>query len=181
MNILERRVLLLAACVLVHGLPSGAAASTDSTTAHVDSSRTITVPAILTRVRPRVPESAKRSRLDDSLVVSANVGTDGLVKATRIARSVPQLDSVAQVAVGSWLFEPSRDADGIAMSAWAKVTLRFANGRWAGVGWVDRPPRPKEPPGVVWLEPMGSRLEALDSLRPTMVVHVLVGGRWPRA
>ena len=131
-----------------------------------------TAPEALTRVRP-IPAPAT-GWVGKTVTISAHVGSDGRVKDARITRSVPGLDSCAREAVLKWLFRPARAEDGSPPPAWVTIPVSFQPDQWVGEGWVDRPPEPTNRPAMVELHPEGSRLEGLETLRPVVVVHVLV-------
>jgi protein TonB len=134
----------------------------------------VAVPEALTRVRPMVPAGAQSLPIDETVVVLANVGEDGRVTETTIARSVPALDAAARAAVGQWVFEPPRDENGRPQSIWRTVSLHFSKDRWTGAGWVDRAPAPRKPPAVIEYESDGSQARDSKGSTTTVVVHVFV-------
>ena len=78
----------------------------------------------LTRVPPEYPNLARQAGVDGTVVVRALVGTDGLVKSTRIVKSIPMLDAAAERAVRQWRFKPAMRG-AVAVWAWTTVPVRF--------------------------------------------------------
>jgi protein TonB len=81
-------------------------------------------PEPITRVPPVYPESARQARVGGVVLVRALVDTEGRVRATRIARSIPELDSAAVQCVRQWRFKPGTSG-GVAIATWAEVPVRF--------------------------------------------------------
>jgi protein TonB len=81
-------------------------------------------PQVITRVPAVYPERARQARVGGTVLVKALVGTDGLVRATRIARSIPELDSAAVTCVRQWKFKPATSS-GVPVAAWTDVPVRF--------------------------------------------------------
>jgi TonB family protein len=61
---------------------------------------------VLDKVLPKYPESAKQERIQGPVVLSALVGTDGLVRELKVLRGNPQLVQAAADAVRQWRFQP---------------------------------------------------------------------------
>lgn len=66
----------------------------------------------------------KPARVGGVVLVRALVDTEGRVRATRIARSIPELDSAAVQCVRQWRFKPGTSG-GVAIATWAEVPVRF--------------------------------------------------------
>lgn len=81
-------------------------------------------PEPITRVAPVYPERARQARVGGVVLVRALVDTEGRVRATRIARSIPELDSAAVQCVRQWRFKPGTSG-GVAIATWADVPVRF--------------------------------------------------------
>jgi TonB family protein len=82
------------------------------------------LPAATHRVPPEYPTDARRQGIDGTVMVQALVGKDGLVKDTRIVKSIPLLDSAATAAVRRWVFKPAL-ADNVPVAVWVAVPVRF--------------------------------------------------------
>lgn len=81
-------------------------------------------PQVISRVPAVAPERARQARVGGTVLVKALVGTDGLVRATRIARSIPELDSAAMACVRQWKFKPAMSS-GVPVATWTDVPVRF--------------------------------------------------------
>ena len=81
-------------------------------------------PQVITRVPPVSPPRAREARVGGTVLVKVLVGADGLVRATRIVRSIPELDSAAVACVKQWKFKPATSS-GVAVAAWTDVPVRF--------------------------------------------------------
>ena len=81
-------------------------------------------PQVLTRVPAVSPPRARAARVGGTVLVKVLVGTDGLVRATRIARSIPELDSAAVACVKQWKFKPAMSS-GVPVAAWTDIPVRF--------------------------------------------------------
>lgn len=58
--------------------------------------------------KPDYPEAARQAGLAGTVIVEAEIDTEGSVASTRVLRSVsPELDQAAREAVGRWRFEPA--------------------------------------------------------------------------
>jgi TonB family protein len=67
----------------------------------------IKVPTKLRNVPPVYPPEAKDAGVAGVVIVEVTVGTDGLVRDTRVLRSIPMLDAAAVEAVSQWQFTPT--------------------------------------------------------------------------
>lgn len=81
-------------------------------------------PEPISRVAPVYPERAREARVGGVVIVKALVGTDGRVRATRIARSIAELDSAAIACVKQWRFKPATSS-GVPIASWTDVPVRF--------------------------------------------------------
>jgi TonB family protein len=78
---------------------------------------------VLKRVAPVWPYAADLP--DNALVlVQVLVGKDGLVKDTRVVRSIPVLDDAAVAAIRQWVFNPGQ-VDGRPVPVWIIIPFRF--------------------------------------------------------
>jgi len=75
-------------------------------------------------VKPDYPDLALQSGVEGKVVVQALVGADGAVHETRIARSIPYLDTAAENAVRRWRFKPATSG-GANVSTWVSVPITF--------------------------------------------------------
>ncbi len=82
------------------------------------------MPRLLTWVEPAYPYVARWRGVRGTVTVRALVGTNGRVRAAKVAVSVPDLDRAALEAVKRWTFEPARSG-GRAVEAWLDVPVRF--------------------------------------------------------
>jgi TonB family protein len=81
-------------------------------------------PEPLTKVAPTYPPEARQAGIEGTVVVQALIGRDGLVKGTRVVKSVPALDGAALTAVERWTFKPAR-SEGQPVAVWVAVPIRF--------------------------------------------------------
>lgn len=81
-------------------------------------------PQVISRVPAVSPPRARAARVGGAVLVKVLVGTDGLVHATRIVRSIPELDSAAVACVKQWKFKPAMSS-GVAVASWTDVPIRF--------------------------------------------------------
>jgi periplasmic protein TonB len=82
-------------------------------------------PEAVTNVPPRYPDVAREKGVDGMVIVAALVCEHGHVIETRIASSIPLLDSASRDAVDGWTFKPATQA-GRNVSYWVKVPVRFS-------------------------------------------------------
>ena len=81
-------------------------------------------PQVITRVPAVSPPHAREARVGGTVLVKVLVGADGLIRATRIVRSIPELDSAAVACVKQWKFKPATSS-GVAVAAWTDIPVRF--------------------------------------------------------
>jgi TonB family protein len=62
----------------------------------------------ITDVAPVYPEEARRARVEGTVQLRIQIGTDGRVTDARVIRSIPQLDQAALDAVRQWVYDASR-------------------------------------------------------------------------
>ncbi len=82
-------------------------------------------PRPVTQVTPVYPDLALEAQIDGTVIVQVLVGADGRVRDARIVKSIPMLDSAAEIAARQWIFKPARRA-GKPVAAWTPVPIRFA-------------------------------------------------------
>lgn len=82
------------------------------------------LPEAVTKVPPQYPATARTSGVDGTVLVQALVGKDGLVKDTRIQKSIPLLDKAAEDAVRKWVFKPAL-ARNKPVAVWVAIPVRF--------------------------------------------------------
>ena len=63
---------------------------------------------VLERVEPKYPEEAKEKRVQGAVVLSALVGTNGVVRELKLMSGDPLLVKAATEAVNQWRFQPHR-------------------------------------------------------------------------
>ena len=77
------------------------------------------------KVPPVYPDAAREAKVTGTVEVAALVCEHGHVVATRVTRSIPQLDVAATDAVRQWEFKPA-SIPGLPVAAWTKVPVKFA-------------------------------------------------------
>jgi protein TonB len=97
---------------------------TDGLPAYGEYVRVDELPEAIDKVPPEYPEEARLNAVEGTVVVQALIGQDGLVKDTKIMRSVPELDATAVAAVAQWKFKPAK-AEGKPVAVWVAVPVRF--------------------------------------------------------
>jgi periplasmic protein TonB len=88
----------------------------------------IAPPAKTKHVAPVYPADAQAARVEGLVIIEALIGTDGLVKDTKVLRSVQMLDQAAVDAVSQWEFTPTL-LNGVPTSVIMNVTVNFSQGR----------------------------------------------------
>jgi protein TonB len=86
---------------------------------HVDE-----LPQPRTQIAPTYPPLARNAGIEGTVVVQALIGRDGVVKGTRVVKSVPELDEAALAAVEKWTFQPAR-SEGQPVAVWVAIPIRF--------------------------------------------------------
>ena len=81
------------------------------------------LPEAITKVPPVYPTDGRK--LEGTVVVQALVGRDGLVKDTRIVKSIPLLNDAAIAAVKQWTFKPAT-AKGEPVAVWVAIPIKFS-------------------------------------------------------
>jgi protein TonB len=81
-------------------------------------------PTRIVYVRPAYPESARTAKVQDVVVLEAQIERDGRVCSTRVVRSIPLLDQAAIDAVLRWRFTPAR-ANDVAVPVITTLTVNF--------------------------------------------------------
>jgi TonB family protein len=82
------------------------------------------LPEAIKKVPPVYPELPRT--VDATVLVQALVGKDGLVKETRVIKSVPLLDQAAVESVRQWVFKPAK-TKGKPVAVWVAIPVRFAS------------------------------------------------------
>ncbi|HEY3885256.1 MAG TPA: energy transducer TonB [Vicinamibacterales bacterium] len=73
---------------------------------------------------PEYPKEAGRLRVRGIVIVQAVIDTHGVVRQTRIIRSIPMLDDAAGLAVCSWRFTPAA-MNGVTIAVAMTITVEF--------------------------------------------------------
>jgi protein TonB len=81
-------------------------------------------PALVSRPQPSYPPLAKQMRIEGDVIVEVLVDENGAVTNSRIAKSVPQLDSSAMAAARSAKFRPATK-DGVRVKMWFRLNFPF--------------------------------------------------------
>jgi protein TonB len=85
----------------------------------------VTAPVVLFKVEPVYTEEARRSHVEGTVVLSAEVWPDGAAHNFKVVRSLdPGLDQKAIEAVSQWKFKPGAK-DGVPVSVAVKVEVNF--------------------------------------------------------
>lgn len=85
----------------------------------------VTAPELLDRVKPRYPESARRGRVEGSVVLRAIIGEDGRIREVTVLRSSSRLfDAAAIEAVQQWRYAPGM-RNGIPVPVYLTVVVEF--------------------------------------------------------
>jgi len=82
------------------------------------------LPEAVKKVPPSYPQAAREAGVDGVVLLSVLVGEDGLVKDTRVRKSIPGLDEAAGTAVRQWVFKPAL-SNGKPVAVWIAVPVRF--------------------------------------------------------
>jgi protein TonB len=77
-----------------------------------------------TYVAPEYPDSATRERVRGIVILQLVIDSEGVVRTTRVLRSVAPLDDAAVDAVCQWRFAPAR-LKGRAVAVRMAVTVTF--------------------------------------------------------
>jgi TonB family protein len=80
---------------------------------------------VLERVDPEYPEEARQRRIEGSVVLTALVGNDGVVRELKVMSGDPLLAKAATDAVRQWRFEPHR-LKGRPVEFETRITVNFA-------------------------------------------------------
>ncbi len=96
----------------------------DSAKAHAPHEVKETMPEAITKVSPTYPDSARKAKIEGTVMVKALVGKDGGVMRVEIERGVTGLDASALAAVKQWKFKPAT-ADGQPRAVWVIVPVMF--------------------------------------------------------
>lgn len=86
-----------------------------------------TAPRLIQKVEPEYSKEAQDARLEGTVVVSVEVGTDGKAHEGRIEKSLGMgLDEKALEAVKLWTFEPgTRNGEPVAVRATIQMSFRL--------------------------------------------------------
>ena len=86
----------------------------------------VTAPALIERVEPGYPETARKLRQEGTVVLEAVITSAGTVDEVRVVASAgPLLDAAALSAVRSWHYRPAT-LNGRAVAVFLAVKIRFA-------------------------------------------------------
>jgi len=83
------------------------------------------LPEAVTHPAPAYPTIAREAGVDGTVMVQVLVGTDGLVKDTRIVKSIPMLDGAARDCAIQYVFKPALSHDK-PVAVWVAVPVKFA-------------------------------------------------------
>jgi protein TonB len=75
-------------------------------------------------VRPAYPQEAMDAGVQGVVIIEATIDSTGLVRETRVLRSLPMLDEAAQAAVRQWEFTPTL-LNGAPVPVIMTVTVNF--------------------------------------------------------
>jgi TonB family protein len=83
------------------------------------------LPEAITKVPPIYPPEARAAGVDGTVIVQVLVDRDGLVKDTRMVKSIPMLDAAAEACVRQWVFKPALTLDR-PVTTWVAVPIKFS-------------------------------------------------------
>ncbi len=83
------------------------------------------LPEAIAKVPPVYPPAARSSGVEGQVMVQALVGKDGLVKDTKVVKSIPELDAAAVESVRQWRFKPAL-SKGQPVAVWVAVPVKFS-------------------------------------------------------
>jgi protein TonB len=75
-------------------------------------------------VKPDYPLLARQMKVQGSVILQANIGSDGLIQDLQVVSGPPILANAAQEAVRQWHFKP-RYRGAAAVETQAKITVNF--------------------------------------------------------
>ncbi|MBR7620874.1 TonB family protein [Phenylobacterium sp. 20VBR1] len=104
--------------------------------AQANKARVATRPVYKSGPSPDIPEAVRATGAHGKVVVSGVIGADGRFTETKVAVSSRSslLDAAALEQVSAMIFEPARDAEGVALSLPARTPLEFTNAKSEGKG-----------------------------------------------
>ncbi len=82
------------------------------------------LPEAVQKVQPSTPPAARAARISGTVMVQALVGKDGLVKDTRVVKSIPDLDAAALDCVRQWRFKPALTHNE-PVAVWVAIPVKF--------------------------------------------------------
>ncbi|MEW6270103.1 MAG: energy transducer TonB, partial [Thermodesulfobacteriota bacterium] len=83
-------------------------------------------PAVVHRVMPSYPESARLRGIEGQVMIEAIIARDGTVEpGIKVVQSIPALDEAAIEAFRRWKFRPARDASGKPLRVILQAPVRF--------------------------------------------------------
>jgi protein TonB len=83
------------------------------------------LPEALVKVPPAYPDAAREAHVEGTVMIQALIGRDGMVKDTKVVKSVPGLDDAAASAVRQWQFKPAM-AKGAPVATWVAIPVKFS-------------------------------------------------------
>lgn len=99
--------------------------SPDSIPAWNGRTSTQELPKPIRTVEPVYPAAAQEAGVDGQVFVQVLIGKDGLIKDTKVVRSIPMLDQAAVAAARQWRFIPPLDPNGNPMAVWLELHFTF--------------------------------------------------------
>ena len=81
-------------------------------------------PAVLVKVSPIYPDSAKAAGIEGLVVIAGLIGIDGSVEGYKIIKSIPALDQAAIDALLQFKFKPA-EYYGILVKVWMTIPFTF--------------------------------------------------------
>ncbi|MGB7758524.1 MAG: energy transducer TonB [Bryobacteraceae bacterium] len=87
--------------------------------------RSVAAPVLIHKTEPQYTEAARHSHIEGTVILSVDVGPDGVPNIIRVIRSLdPGLDQKAIEAVSQWKFKPGVK-DGVAVTVRAQIQVNF--------------------------------------------------------
>jgi protein TonB len=84
----------------------------------------IAAPAKIRDVKPVYPPEALANKVEGAVIIEATIDREGVVRDTRVLKSVPLLDKAAIDAVSQWEFTPTL-LNGVPKPVIAVFTINF--------------------------------------------------------
>jgi protein TonB len=87
----------------------------------------VTAPAVISKIEPEYTEEARLAKYQGAVVVSTEIGPDGVAQSMKVIRGLGLgLDEQAVKAISQWKFKPgTKDGQPVAVTATIEVNFRL--------------------------------------------------------